>query len=145
MNNVTKLLSGILLSFTISHAFAGENVVLIVNEANQQVISQSDVKNIYGDQIITWDNGNRIAAYELPARATARETFSRQVLGKSAKQSASFWANKKVTNTGKNFPKTKRESSVISAVKRNPNAIGYVSEKAANSKGGIKILFSISE
>jgi len=145
MNKVFKLLSGSLLSLIVTSAVAGESVVVIVNEANQQSLNQSEIKNIYSDQIITWENGNKIAAYELPTRSTARETFSNQVLGKSAKQAASFWANKKVTNTGKNFPKTKRESSVISAVKRNPDAIGYVSEKAATSKGGVKVLFTLSD
>jgi ABC-type phosphate transport system substrate-binding protein len=145
MNKVFKLLTGISLSLVITQTVAGDKVVIIVNEANQQSLSQADIKNIYSDQIIAWENGNKIAAFELPTRATARETFSSQVLGKSAKQAASFWANKKVTNTGKNFPKTKRESSVISAVKRSPDAIGYVSEKAAASKGGVKVLFTLGD
>ena len=92
-----------------------------------------------------WGNGNRIVLFDLPPRSPSREIFSRQVLGMSAKQSASFWANKKITNTGKNFPKIKRESSVASTVKKNLNAIGYVNEKAVASKGGIKVLFSLGE
>ncbi len=145
MYKVTTLICGILLSLIACQTVAGEKVVVIVNEANQQSISQTDVKNIYSDQIITWGNGNQIKTYDLPTRATARETFASQILGMSAKQSASFWANKKVTNTGKNFPKTKRESSILLAVKKNPDAIGYVSEKAASGKGGIKVLFTLGE
>ncbi|MEE9354869.1 MAG: hypothetical protein V3U75_04695 [Methylococcaceae bacterium] len=145
MYYITKLISIILLSLAFNHVFAGEKVVVIVNEANQQSVNQADVKNFYSDQVIVWGNGNRIALFDLPPRSPSREVFTTQVLGMSAKQSASFWANKKVTNSGKNFPKTKRESSVVSAVKKNPDAIGYVSEKAAASKGGVKVLFSLGE
>ncbi len=80
MYNLTKLLCSLLLTLTVGYVVAGENVVVIVNEANQQAISQADVKNIYSDQIITWENGNKISAFELPARSTAREVFSSQVL-----------------------------------------------------------------
>ena len=109
----------------IQTAIADEPVVVIVNKANQQSLSQQDIKNIYGDIVFQWDNGNRITVYNLPVDAEERETFSRKVFGETAQRLASEESNRKITNTINNPSKTKRARLVAQLVAKNPDAIMY--------------------
>ena len=120
-----------------------ENVVVIVNEANNQNISSSDIKAIYSDNIIQWSDGTPIKVYDLPVKNDAREAFSQNVLGASARATAKEWANRKITNTAKNPPKTKKERLVVASIKKKANAIGYVNESSVQGKKGIKVIMTI--
>ncbi|MDH5257889.1 MAG: substrate-binding domain-containing protein [Gammaproteobacteria bacterium] len=123
-------------------AFA-ENVVIIVNEANKQSLTADDIKGIYSDNVIQWNNGSPIKSYDLPIKAAERELFSQKIIGTSARAVAKEWANRKITNTAKNPPKTKKEKLIIASVKKDPNAIGYVSESAIEGKSGITVVMTV--
>ncbi len=120
-----------------------EPVVVIVNSANTQSLSTSDVKNIYRDRTITWDNGNKIMVYNLPSKEAAAEVFATKVLGVSSRSAAASEANRIVTNTSRNAQLTKREVLVASIVSRKPDAIGYVHKKTVSGKEGIRILLTL--
>jgi len=120
-----------------------EKVVVIVNEANDQSISANDIKGIYSDNVIQWADGTTIKSYDLPIKDGNREVFSQNILGTSARDTAKAWANRKITNTAKNPPKTKKEKLVVLQVKKKKNAIGYVSEEAIAGKSGIKVVMRI--
>ena len=121
-----------------------EDVVVIVNAANAQSLSKADIKAIYSDNIIAWSNGQAIVSFDLPVKNEAREGFSRAVLGLSASDAAREWANRKITNTAKNPPRTKPENLVVLSVSKDPNAIGYVPASAAQGKSGIKVLMTLN-
>lgn len=120
-----------------------EKVAVIVNINNTQTLSRSDLAAIYSDKIVQWNNGNPIMTFDLPVSHEARAIFSEKVLGMSAKDAAKEWANRKITNTAKNPPKTKKERLVVMAVRRNVNALGYVSESAIEGKSDIKVLMTL--
>ena len=61
----------------------------------------------------------------------------------SAQEFERFLLNKKITNSAKNPPKAKRETSVVKAVSKNPDAIGYVSAKAAKGAPGIRVVLTV--
>jgi len=131
-----------LLLSTMNTAFA-EPVVVIVNSANTQSLSASDVKNIYTDRSIAWDSGDRIKVYNLPAEEAAAEVFAAKVLGTSARSAAAAEANRIVNNTSRNPQLTKREVLVASIVSKKPNAIGYVPRGIISGKNGIRILLTL--
>lgn len=122
---------------------SAEQVVVIVNADNAQSLSEADVRNIYEENVITWGDGSKVKSYHLPTKAEARETFSQKVLGKSAKASARDIANKKITNTAKNPPQTKKSVLVTTFVGKNKDAIGYVPASAAEGKKGVRIILTI--
>lgn len=122
-------------------AFA-EKVVVIVNKANSDAVNQAVVKAIYEDLTTTWGNGNRIVSYDLPVKKAEREVFSQKVLGKSASSAAKDLANRKITNTAQNPPKTKKDILVVSAVAKNADAIGYVGESVIAGKD-VKVVMTI--
>ncbi len=127
----------------IGTASAGEKVVVIVNEANAQNVTAADLKNMYNDIVIHWANDKPIDLYDTPVSAEARKIFSEKVLGVSPNEAAREWANRKITNTAKNPPKTTKEALVPKLVARDPNAIGYVSASVAEGKQGIKVIMTL--
>ena len=128
--------------FGMPTAFA-DPVVVIVNSANTQNISSEDIKNIYMDKTITWENGGKIAAYNLPAEEAAAEIFARKVLGMSASNAAAAESNRVVSNVARNPQQTKRDALVSSIVAKTPHAIGYVPKARAEGKSGIRVLFTL--
>jgi len=120
-----------------------ESVVVIVNDANAQALSKSEIKGIYSDNVIQWSDGTNIKSYDLPVKDGSREIFSQTVMGTSARDVAKTWANRKITNTAKNPPKTKKEKLVVLSVKKKKNAIGYVSQSAIEGRTGIKVVLTI--
>ena len=126
-------------------AMADDKVVVIVNEANSQMLSTTDLKNMYNDIVIHWTNNQPIDLYDIPVAAQARKIFSEKVLGVSPSEDARDWANRKITNTAKNPPKTTKEALVPKFVANDPNAIGYVSASEAEGKKGIKVIMTLKE
>ena len=139
-NAISALIAFTVLAMSATLAFA-EPVAVIVNSANTQALNKDDVKNIYSDQVITWADGAKIAVYNLPIAASARETFSEKILGMSAELAAAAESNRLITNTQRNPQKLKRERLVLSIVSKNPHAIGYVPKSAAANTEGIRVLF----
>lgn len=139
-----KLLKvSLLLSMFVASAAVAGPVVVIVNSANTQAVSQGEVKNIYADKTISWANGSKIAVYNLPTEDAAAETFAQKVLGMPARDAASDEANRNINNTSRNPQQAKRDALVTSIVAKNPNAIGYAPKEMAEGKPGIRVLFTL--
>ena len=126
--------------FSIQNTVAGESVVVIVNKANQQSLTQQDIKNIYSDIVFQWQNGERITVYNLPVDAEERETFSRKLFGESAQRMAAEESNRKITNTIKNPSKTKRARLVAQLVAKNPQAIGYIPLSMLDKSADVRVV-----
>ena len=142
-NGIAGLMAMLCLA-AIGTASAADKVVVIVNAANTQSTTLADLRNIYNDIVINWDNGQHIALYDIPAGAAARKVFSESVLGVSPEQAVREWANRIITNTAKNNPpKTVKEELVPRYVASDPYAIGYVSKSVAEGQAGIKIIMTL--
>jgi len=122
---------------------ADEKVVVIVNAANSQKLTAADLKNMYSDIVTHWADNEPIDLFDTPVSMEAREAFSHKILGISAGEAASAWANRKITNTAKNPPITTKEDLIPKFVAKDPNAIGYVRKSVAEGKEGIKIIMTL--
>lgn len=146
---MTKLRSYLFLLVSLfvanSAAYAADEVVVIINSANTQQLTKEDIKNIYSDNITTWQSGTKIQVYNTQVSSYIREIFSQHVLGLNAYQASATEANKKITNTLKNPSQIKRERLVAANVARKTNAIGYVSKAVADKKAGIRIVLTIAD
>ena len=129
--------------FSSQTVVASEAVVVIVNKDNQQVLTQQDVKNIYGDIIFQWKNGKRITVYNLPVSSETREVFSQKIFGESAQRLAAEESNRKITNTVKNPSKTKRARLVSKLVAKDPNAIGYIPDSMLDQTSNVRVILRI--
>ncbi len=128
---------------TMQSAAAGESVVVIVNKDNQQSLSQQDIKNIYGDIVIQWENGKNITVYNLPVDSESREAFSQKIFGESAQRVAADESNRKITNTIKNPTKIKGARLVAQLVAKNPDAIGYIPLSMLKNAPNVKVVLQI--
>lgn len=129
--------------FSMQTSIAGEPVVVIVNKSNQQSLTKLDIKNIYNDIVFEWDNGKRIAVYNLPVDAEARELFSKKLFGETALRMAADESNRKITNTINNPSKTKRARLVVQLVEKNPYAIGYVPLSMVGKSDEVRVILQI--
>ena len=125
------------------NAFGGESVVIIVNAANTQHMSEQQIKNIYSDIVTHWDNGDKIEVYNLHVDDESREVFSQKVFGESARKLASAELNRKITNTIKNPSRTKSARLVAKLVAKKPNAIGYIPLSVAKEVPNVRIVLQI--
>lgn len=117
---------------------AEDRVVVIVNQENKQALDLNQIKQIYNDQLSAWKSGSAIWVLNLPAEDPAREIFSQEVLGMSARDAATQESNRSITNTAKNPSKIKRERLVVAIVAKRPEAIGYVYESSIEGKPEIR-------
>ena len=124
--------------------WAEGRVVVIVNSENSQHLTLDDVKQIYSDQVVKWNNGNPIDVYNLPLLTSrATEAFSQKVLGMSAVEAARAYSNKNITNSIRNPQKTKGAEFVTLIVSRNKDAIGYCFEEDIKGRNSIRIVTTL--
>jgi curved DNA-binding protein CbpA len=65
-----------------------DQIVVIVNSQNNESISEDDIKNIYADNVNSWNSGKLIEVYNLPVNEPLRNVFSVEVLGMSPREVA---------------------------------------------------------
>jgi len=130
--------------FSTALAKAGEAVVVIVSADNpMKALSVEEVHKYYENDILNWPNGKKIVLYDLRTKDEARQRFSEAVLGKDPQKVAMEWANKKITNTAKNPPRTVRSAILMQErVAKDPNAIGYMLKSDVTSNK-VKIVTTI--
>lgn len=128
----------------ISELYA-EEIVVIVNANNKQSIAIQDLKNIYTDRVVKWDDGNDIKVLNLPVETAEREAFSQEVLGVSASIAAAKESNRKITNRIKNPSLTRRASLISSIVARSKNAIAYLPKRMLGNTNHIRIVHHIKD
>jgi ABC-type phosphate transport system substrate-binding protein len=116
-------------------AIAADSVVVIVNADNPaNSLSISDVKKYYENDLLRWPDGKKITLYDLKVKDKARRGFSNTVLGREPGKIAMEWANRKITNTAKNPPRTVQSSTLMQArVGGDSGAIGYLRRSAVTS------------
>lgn len=120
-------------------------VAVIVNAANTQKLTLAQIRNIYNDRVLTWQNGRRIKRYNLPVGDPAQAIFARRVLGLSGQQAALAESRRKTNNTLRNPARTKRGRLVASLVARQADAIGYVPAYLAEGRKGIRVVLLLRE
>ncbi|GMT42450.1 MAG: hypothetical protein IEMM0002_0861 [bacterium] len=127
----------------VSRPASAEDILVIVNKVNPvNSLTADDIKRFYKNIDVSWEWGATVNLFDLPLTNDARRDFSEKLLGKSAMEVATYWANKKITNTAKNPPTSlKSETLMLTKVATDAGAIGYVSKSKVNSQ--VKVVFVI--
>lgn len=145
MKSALKLFMALLMFGAISgHALAGDPLAVIVNIKNPITsITENQLRRIYEDRMLKWENGTPITVYDLSVNDPLRESFSRKIFGSPSEKIAEMWAHLKITNQAKNPPITmKSEYVIMKMVSAEEGAIGYVSLNTVKTADiqGFKIL-----
>lgn len=111
---------------------------IIVNPSNPvSSMSREDVSRIFLKKTTKFSDGRGASPVDLQANSPTRESFSKDVHGKSASTVEAYW--QQMIFSGRDIPPAqKSESGALEFVRSNGNAIGYVSPGA--DTGGVKVI-----
>ena len=100
-------------------------------------MSREDVSRIFLKKTTKFPDGRGASPVDLPANSPTRESFSKDVHGKSSSTVDAYW--QQLIFSGRDIPPAqKSESGVLEFVRSSGNAIGYVSPGA--DTGGVKVI-----
>ena len=116
---------------------AGEYVVIVNNSNPITELAKSEARNIFLGKKTTWANGQKIDVVVLSGGKT-HEAFCSDVINKTPSQFSTFWKTALFTGTGTPPRTAGGDSEIMSIVKRNPAAIGYINGSAAAD--GVKVV-----
>lgn len=111
---------------------------IIVNASNPMVsITRENVSRIFLKKTTKFPNGLSASPVDLPANSGARDSFSKDVLGKTVATVEAYW--QQLIFSGRDVPPPqKKEAGALDFVRSNENGIGYVSAGADTS--GVKVV-----
>ena len=104
---------------------------VIVNKSNHvSSMTNRQISRIFLKKDVKWKNGINIIAIDQPHESAARVSFSEAIHGKGISAIKGYW--QRMIFSGRSIPPTIKASDeeVLDFVKKNPDAIGYVSASA---------------
>lgn len=112
-------------------------VEVIVHPSNGAALDKDSIQRIYLGKTRAFPGGGEAVAISLKEGSGPEGEFTKNVLGKSAKQLKAYWA--KMVFTGKGTPPRQIDSAaeMVNLISANPNLIGFV---PAGSAGGAKVV-----
>ena len=106
--------------------FAG--TAIIVNADNTSGIDVETVKRIYLGKSKAFPDGSRAIPLTFETGDSLRDTFNKDVLGKSESQYSAFWSKLVFTGRGTPPEMISNEEEMLTLVATNPNTIGFIDE-----------------
>ncbi len=123
---------------------AQDGYVVIVHPDNPaKSVSKKKVSRLLLKELSKWDTGQAARPVDLDSTSDTRRDFSKDVHGRSVSSIKNYWQRQIFSGRAVPPPEVTNDLAVISHVKSNPGAIGYVS--AAARLDGVKVLDLSSE
>ena len=124
-----------------SSVSATADVVVIVNPANNAVITQDDVGRLFLGKKSSFADGVSATPYYLAQGHPARDEFDKKALGKSPSQLKAYWS--KLIFTGKGTPPDALGSveDILAKVASDPSAIAYVDASKVTDKVKVAVKY----
>jgi ABC-type phosphate transport system substrate-binding protein len=114
-------------------ASAGTGIVVVINPANGEAPSLSDIAAIFTTRRQTWKNGERIVPFNFPPRHEVRAAFDQAALGMDADTVARYWIDRKIRGGNPPPKQVNNGQLIVRLVAKMPGAIGYVPRDLASS------------
>jgi hypothetical protein len=133
MKNVFRLL--MLASMAMFAPLAKADFYIIVHASNpQRSMTQKEVVDLFMGRSRAFVGGEFALAFDLPRDSAGRAAFYQALTGMSAAQVTSYWS--RLMFSGQSMPPQPLpdEATMIEIVKRNPNAIGWVTREPADKQ-----------
>jgi hypothetical protein len=115
--------------------FARADFYIIVHASNpQRSMTQKEVVDLFMGRSRAFVGGEFALAFDLPRDSAGRAAFYQALTGMSAAQVTSYWS--RLMFSGQSMPPQPLpdEATMIEIVKRNPNAIGWVTREPADKQ-----------
>jgi ABC-type phosphate transport system substrate-binding protein len=136
--SILFLLIGLALAVTPVASQDSAFKVIVHNDNPSTAIPASQVAKLFLKQATSWSHGGKVAPVDQSESASARVSFSDQVLKRSVAAVESYWQQQ--IYSGRAVPPVKvgSDAEAVAFVKSNSGAIGYVSGGADTS--GVKVV-----
>jgi ABC-type phosphate transport system substrate-binding protein len=127
----------VLTSSMMLSAVSFAEIEVIVHPSNGAALDKDSIQRIYLGKTRAFTGGGEAVAISLKEGSGPEGEFTKNVLGKSAKQLKAYWA--KMVFTGKGTPPRQIDSAeeMVKLISTNPNLIGFV---PAGSAGATKVV-----
>ena len=126
----------IVIAFIIPTIAAGQDFKIVINEANPtSSISKDDLSRCFMKQTNTWISGQPMVPVDQAASSDVRRAFSGAVHGRDVSAVKSFWQRQIFSGRGVPPAEKASDQEVLTFVRANPGAVGYVSADADVSAG----------
>jgi ABC-type phosphate transport system substrate-binding protein len=104
--------------------------VLVSRHNNVKTLTRQEAVAYFTGRTATWPGGEQVQPLDLPLDHPARETFYRLLTGMSLAQINSYWA--RLVFSGQIQPPrvVGSEAAMADALRNNPNAVGYLVNRA---------------
>jgi len=113
-------------------AEAADRLVVVVNSANAERLSASELAAIFTTRKLSWGGGKRIVAFNFPPKHRLRVTFDRSVLDMSVEDVARYWIDRRIRG-GSSPPKQVANAKLlVRLVGKLDGAIAYVPRSEVN-------------
>jgi len=104
-------------------------VVVIVNSANPvSTMRRGQVARMFLREVPAWNNGEEILPVDQLERSPSRITFAREVQGQTVSSLKTYWQERIFSGNESPPPERVSDSDVLTYVRSNAGAIGYVVE-----------------
>jgi len=100
---------------------------VVVNSANTvSALPRDSLSRIFLKKTTTWPNDQKVVPVDQATNAPSRRAFSKAVLAREPSEIAAYW--NQMIFSGRGLPPVTKasDSEVLTFVRDNPNAIGYV-------------------
>lgn len=135
MKQIFSLL--ILLTVGTLMSLQAQSFKVIVNNDNAVTsLTKKEASDFFLKKKSNWVTGTAVMPVDLSSSSAVRESFSKQVHGKTTAAIRNFWQQAAFSGAGTAPAEKATDADVLEYVKKNPGAIGYVS--AAASTAGVK-------
>lgn len=138
---MNKWATSIVIASTLTLAWvlhAQEGYKIVVNAGNPSAsLSKAQVSKFFLEKA-TWDDGQAVAAVDLPPTSPVRELFSREILSMPISSVSARWRDNAGLGRGEPPPAMAGDREVLAYVRLKPGGIGYVS--AGTDTQGVKVI-----
>jgi ABC-type phosphate transport system substrate-binding protein len=118
----------------------GQGFKIVANELNSlDTISKKQLEDIFMRRTSTWSDGLQALPVDQAASSSTRYGFSKVIFGRDVNAIKSYWQRQIFSGRGVPPPEKASDDEVLTFVRANPGAIGYVSSDA-DVGTGIKVL-----
>ena len=119
---------------------AQSGFLVVVNSVNPiSEMAQVDLSRMFLKKTTYWANGLKVAAVDQTASRPVRESFGREVHGKSISGMKGYWQKMIFSGHSTPPPELASDNEVMNYVRNRSGGIGYVSEGATVGRG-LKVL-----
>lgn len=129
------LVAAIGLAAAVAALPARADIYVVVNAANpQQTLTQKEVADLFTGRRRNFRNGDFALAFNLPRDGDAHAEFYLGLTGMSPAQINSYWS--RLMFTGQTMPPQSLpgEEAMADIVRRNPSAIGYLTQPPTDKR-----------